>query len=120
MSRASRATARNVPIIGPSWPRLVVDSGRDAARGRRLAVIGSLFLVSDIGYSFLLAAFATILLQRGVALETVGLINLLATIYFARFLVGPLVDRFGHYRSWLIGTQVVLVLAFCTLSALDP
>ena len=60
-----------------------VDSRRDAARGRRLAVIGSLFLVSDIGYSFLLAAFATILLQRGVALETVGLINLLATIYFA-------------------------------------
>ncbi len=102
-----------------------VDSRRDAARGRRLAVIGSLFLVSDIGYSFLLAAFATILLQRGVALETVGLINLLATIYIARFLVGPLVDRFGwerfgHYRGWLIVTQLLLVLAFCALSVLDP
>jgi MFS family permease len=97
-----------------------IEAPRGSARGRRLAVVGSLFLVSDIGYSFLLAALATILLQRGVALETVGLINLLGTIYFARFLVGPLVDRFGHYRRWLISTQVVLVLAFCTLSVLDP
>jgi MFS family permease len=88
-------------------------------------VVGSLFLVADIGYSFLFAAFATILLQRGVELQTVGLINLLGTIYFARFLVGPLVDRFGsarigHYRGWLICTQVVLVLVFCALSVLDP
>jgi MFS family permease len=97
-----------------------VEAPREPARRRRLVVVGSLFLVADIGYSFLLAALATILLQRGVALETVGLINLLGTIYFARFLVGPLVDRFGRYRSWLISTQVVLVLAFCALSVLDP
>jgi hypothetical protein len=102
-----------------------VEAPREQARRRRLAVVGSLFLVADIGYSFLFAALATILLQRGVALETVGLINLLGTVYFARFLVGPLVDRFGsarlgHYRGWLISTQVVLVLAFCALSSLDP
>ena len=32
-----------------------IEAPRGSARGRRLAVVGALFLVSDIGYSFLLA-----------------------------------------------------------------
>ncbi|MEV5898151.1 MFS transporter [Nonomuraea fuscirosea] len=92
---------------------------------RRLMVIGSLYLVSDIGYSFFFAALGTILLGRGMPLQSVALINLLGVIYFGRFLVGPIVDRygharFGHYRGWLIGTQLALILALLGLAALDP
>ncbi|WP_188196564.1 MFS transporter [Nonomuraea sp. SYSU D8015] len=92
---------------------------------RRLTVIGSLFLVSDIGYSFFFAALGTILLGKGVSLQDVALINLLGVIYFGRFLVGPVVDRYGvagwgHYRSWLIGTQLALIVCLLALATLDP
>ncbi|WP_431930069.1 MFS transporter [Nonomuraea jabiensis] len=91
----------------------------------RLTVIGSLFLVSDIGYSFFFAALGTILLGKGVSLQSVALINLLGVIYFARFLIGPVVDRygaarFGHYRGWLIGTQLALIASLLVLAVLDP
>lgn len=103
-------------------------SGIDAgglSRSRRMAVIASLYLVTDIGYSFLFLAVTTILLERGVDLGTVALLNLLGTFYFARFLVSPVVDRFGwgrhgHYRTWLAGTQVLLVLALVALAGIDP
>jgi MFS family permease len=92
---------------------------------RPLVVIGSLFLVSDIGYSFFFAGLGTILLGRGVSLQSVALINLLGVIYFARFLIGPVVDRygparFGHYRGWLVGTQLAMVGALLVLALLDP
>ncbi|MEW9551967.1 MFS transporter [Nonomuraea sp. NPDC050783] len=94
-------------------------------RRHRLTVIGSLFLVADIGYSFLLVALGTILLGEGIPLRSVALIQLLGVIYFGRFLVGPVIDRYGvarwgHYRGWLIGTQLVLIACFLALATLDP
>ncbi|WP_030228382.1 MFS transporter [Actinoalloteichus caeruleus] len=94
-------------------------------RAHRLGVITALFLVADIGYSFFFGALGTILLGRGVSLGTVALINLLGVVYFSRFLIGPVIDRFGsvrfgHYRTWLLSTQVVLVLLLVVLAGLDP
>jgi predicted MFS family arabinose efflux permease len=94
-------------------------------RRHRLTVIGSLFLVSDIGYSFFFAALGTILLGEGTSLQNVALINLLGVIYFGRFLIGPVVDRYGlakwgHYRGWLIGTQLALIACLLALATLDP
>ncbi|RJO70074.1 MFS transporter [Nocardia panacis] len=91
----------------------------------RLAVISSLYLVSDIGYSFFFGALGTILLGRGVSLGTVGMINLLGIVYFSRFLIAPIVDRYGsasygHYRGWLMCTQVALILTLLALTTVDP
>jgi MFS family permease len=103
-----------------------VPAGPDLPRRRRLLVIGSLSLVSNIGYTFLFLTVGTILLGRGVALGTVALVNLLGGIYFGRFLIAPVVDRFtlasrlGHYRGWLVPTQVVLIGLLVGLSAVDP
>lgn len=83
-------------------------------------MITALHLVSDIGYSFLLGALVTILLGRGVPPAQAALISLIGTLYFARFLVGPIVDKAGRYRVWLVVTQVVLVVLFVGLSRLDP
>jgi hypothetical protein len=95
------------------------------SRWRRLVVIAALYLVADIGYSFFFGALTTILLSGGVSLEQVALVNLLGLLYVGRFLVGPLVDRvslgrLGHYRGWLLTTQLVLVLVWLTLVPLDP
>jgi MFS family permease len=90
------------------------------SRRRRFTVIAALYLVADIGHSFLLGALSTILVQRGVGLDRLALINLLGLLYFGRFLVGPVIDRLGHYRRWLVGTQVPLVAVWLAMVPLDP
>jgi MFS family permease len=95
------------------------------SRRQRFTVIAALYLVADIGHSFLFGALTTILVQRGLRLDQLALINLLGLLYFGRFLVGPVVDRFGvarfgHYRGWLVITQLVLVLVWLALVPLDP
>lgn len=95
------------------------------SRGRRLTVIAALYLVADIGYSFFFGALNTILLQGGVPLGELALINLLGLLYVGRFLIGPLVDRvglgrLGRYRGWLMITQAVLVLVWLAMAPLDP
>ncbi|RZQ60112.1 MFS transporter [Amycolatopsis suaedae] len=89
-------------------------------RPQRMALVGALYLVSNIGYSFLFMTLGTILLGRGVPLGTVAAINLLGMVYFGRFLMAPVVDRTGHYRRWLIGTQLALVATLVTIAWLDP
>ncbi|MCP2256388.1 Na+/melibiose symporter [Streptoalloteichus tenebrarius] len=123
MGRTDETSRRTAPQGRAPAPS--EDGAAPLSRRQRMLVIASLYLVSDIGYSFFFGALGTILLARGVSLGTVALINLLTMVYFGRFLVGPLVDRFGssrhgHYRSWLILTQVVLVLILVALAAVDP
>jgi hypothetical protein len=91
-----------------------------AARVRRFVVIASLYLVSDIGYSFFFGALNTILLQGGVPFERLALINLLGVLHFGRFVLGPLVDRIGRYRGWLMVTQLLLVIVWLAMAPLDP
>ncbi|WP_424186632.1 MFS transporter [Actinokineospora sp. G85] len=95
------------------------------SRAGRLTTIGALSLVSDIGYSFFFAGLGTLLLDRGTSVQDLALINLLGILYFCRFVVGPVVDqhgfaRLGHYRGWLICTQVVLVVVLLALATVDP
>jgi MFS family permease len=90
------------------------------SRRRRFTVLAALYLVADIGHSFLLGALTMILVQRGVGLEQLALVNLLGLLYFGRFLVGPVIDRLGHYRRWLVGTQVPLVAVWLAMVPLDP
>ncbi|MFC7621478.1 MFS transporter [Microlunatus sp. GCM10028923] len=102
------------PVAVPTPPAVM------PSRARRFAVIASLYLVSDIGYAFFFGALTTILLQRGVPLSQLALINLLGLLYFGRFLLGPLIDRLGRYRGWLMITQAALVLVWLALVPLDP
>ncbi len=107
---------------------LVVGEGRgwfSARRNSGPVEIGLLYLVTNIGYSFFFLAFGTILLEGGVPLGTVALVNLLGVLYAARFLLAPVVDRygwarFGHYRGWLVCTQLGLLVALAGLAPLDP
>lgn len=103
------------PVAAPTPPPPVRSS-----RARRLTVIASLYLVSDIGYSFFFGALITILLQRGIPLGQLALINLIGLLYFGRFLLGPLIDRLGRYRGWLMITQVALVGVWLAMVPLDP
>jgi hypothetical protein len=95
------------------------------SRAQRLSLLSSLYLVTNIGFSFFFLTLSTILLNRGLALAAVAAVNLLGIIYFAKFLAAPLVDRWGiarigHYRGWLLGTQLALITTMGALALLDP
>lgn len=99
----------------------------DSATGRaiRLSVLGALYSVSNIGFAFFFLTLGTILLGSGASLTMVAFVELLGTVYFGRVLVAPLVDRFGsvrfgHYRSWLVVTQLALIATLAGSSAIDP
>ncbi|HEX2314580.1 MAG TPA: MFS transporter [Thermomonospora sp.] len=100
--------------------RLSRPAARPRAAAGRLLVIGALYLVSNIGYSFFVLTVGTILLERDVPMGTVAVVNLLGGVYFGRFLLAPVLDRFGTYRAWLVSTQVGLVGVLVAVAALDP
>lgn len=79
-----------------------------------------MYLVASIGYSFFFMTLGTVLLGRGVPLGTIAVINLLGTVYFARFLVAPVVDRYGTHRRWIALTQLGLVATLVAISTVDP
>jgi hypothetical protein len=91
------------------------------ARYRLLAVVyGSQFLP----LAFFLYGLTAVLRQRGVALERIALLQLVALVWVAKFAWAPLVDRYGwgrlgHYRGWLLIVQVLLVGSVLALIPLD-
>ena len=63
--------------------------------------------------------------REGVDLSTIGLMGLVALPYSFNFFMGPLLDyytpfKLGRRRSWLIITQVGLVLSIFSLGFCDP
>ncbi|UAK30728.1 MFS transporter [Nocardia asteroides] len=94
-------------------------------RLRRYSLIVSLYLVSDIAFSFLFGALTTILLSLGHPKKLVALAPLFGVVYVLRFIAGPIIDR-GHpsrkgpYRSWLWATRAALAASLAALSVVDP
>jgi predicted MFS family arabinose efflux permease len=83
-------------------------------------VYGSQF----IPLAFFLYGLPAVLRERGVALERIALFQLLALVWVVKFTWAPLVDRYGsqrlgHYRSWLLVVQVLLVGVILLLVPLD-
>ena len=63
--------------------------------------------------------------DAGVDLGTIGLFALVGLPYTLKFVWAPLLDRFtlsalGRRRSWLLTTQVLLLMAIASLGMVDP
>lgn len=63
--------------------------------------------------------------REGVELSTIGLMGLVALPYSLNFLLGPVLDRYsplklGRRRSWLLITQIGLVLSIFSLGFCEP
>lgn len=96
-----------------------------APNQRHLLVLGSLYLVQDIGYSFFFVTYAAILRAQGTSLNTLALTNIVGVVWALKFLWAPWVDRFGshrwgHYRGWLLGTQLLMLALLGGLALVDP
>ncbi|WP_158842793.1 hypothetical protein [Saccharothrix deserti] len=93
---------------------------------RHYRLLAGLYVGQWLAPSFLgSGGLLTILYDRGVSLEQLGVFQALILVGLAKVLWSPLVDRFGstrfgHYRSWLLVAQPAMVLAVLVLLPLDP
>ncbi|EDX83804.1 transporter, major facilitator family [Synechococcus sp. PCC 7335] len=74
--------------------------------------------------AFFFRALPIFLRQQGASLQVIGLMGLLTLPWILKFLWAPLVDRYGsrrwgHYKSWIIGTQILLALTLVACASLD-
>ncbi len=75
---------------------------------------------------FILVSLLPIWLRTGgIDLKTIGLFSLLMFPYNWKFLWSPLCDRFsvrtfGRRRTWMLGTQILLLVLCLTLSFCNP
>ncbi|NJN61046.1 MAG: MFS transporter [Coleofasciculaceae cyanobacterium RL_1_1] len=93
----------------------------------KFLLLTSLYTSQFIPSAFFFQALPIILRQRGASLEMIGLIGFLTLPWMLKFLWAPLIDRYGwwrwgHYKSWIIVLQSLLVLTLIvcgTLSELE-
>src|SRR3712207_5602173 len=92
--------------------------------GPRYRLLAAVYGSQFIPLAFCLFALAAILRQRGASLQLIAIGQLAALAWVVKFAWAPLVDRFGsrrlgHYRGWLIATQLAMVLGLLALIPLD-
>lgn len=85
----------------------------------------SLYTTQYIGIGFLTIALVIILRKEGMPLDKIGLIPLMATPVALKFLWAPVVDKYlkgkkGHYRTWLLGAQFLMMAALFAIAFRDP
>ncbi|MFV0535711.1 MAG: MFS transporter [Cumulibacter sp.] len=95
------------------------------SRGFRMSLIAALYCTQNLSLGMFTYAFLTIAQNEGVSLATIGAASGLSTMLVLKFLWAPLVDRYGsarlgHYRGWLLGSQLLLVIGCATLALFDP
>ncbi|MEM9098201.1 MAG: MFS transporter [Pseudomonadota bacterium] len=87
--------------------------------------IGGLTLSLTALVQFLSQGTALFLREAGQPSEVISLVFLASLPWIMRFLWAPLIDRhgsarFGHFRSWIAATQIVIVVLFAGLLLTDP
>jgi RhtX/FptX family siderophore transporter len=92
--------------------------------GKKLLLLGSLYLAQGLPYGFFTQALPTLLREQGMALPLIGLTHLLGLPWALKFAWAPLVDgvrapRFGRRRAVIVPLQLAscAVLAALALAA---
>jgi MFS family permease len=103
---------------------MTVGAGRPATSGSRYRLLALLYGSQFVPLAFVLYAMTAVLRQRGVPLEQIGILRLVALVWVVKFAWAPVVDRlrsrrWGHYRAWLLATQVLMVAGVLALVPLD-
>ena len=88
---------------------------------RLYVLLFSLYWAQGLPVGFMTHALPVILRSQGVSLAHIGGFGLLMLPWSIKILWAPLVDRLGsakigHYRSWILPTQIFSVLILVTLS----
>lgn len=90
--------------------------------GLPMTLISTLFLlyvVQGIWGGLIALALPTILRDRGLGTQSIGLIYLCLLPWVCKFLWASLVDRYGERRQWMLSIQCAYALGFGALAWID-
>ncbi len=96
---------------------------------REMLSIASLGYGSGVPFSLIFITYTFQLAEKGINLRDIGLFGLAGLPFAVKFLWSPLVDGFkipilhdllGQRRSWLVISQVLLIVLICKLGFVDP
>ena len=95
---------------------------------KKMLVMLSLGFSSGLPYIILIATSSAWLKDSDVSLTYIGFFAWLTFAYVFKFLWAPLVDRFsipifkryGHRKSWILTTQIIITFSIFILSLLNP
>ena len=101
---------------------------RLALASRKAGIMLALGFSSGLPYALLLGTLNAWLGDAHVAMATIGVLAWIGLAYSFKFLWSPLVDRInlpligvlGRRKGWILGCQIVLVLALVGLALTDP
>ncbi|MEM7802583.1 MAG: MFS transporter [Chloroflexota bacterium] len=90
----------------------------------KFRLLGGLYVTQALGLAFVITAVPASMRQGGATLEEISVIYVLGLIWVLKFLWAPFVDRYGskkhgHYRSWLIVLQSLLIVLLVAVSFFD-
>lgn len=82
---------------------------------RKMLLLAGLYISQTLGVGFVTTAVPVILRQSGAGLDTISWIFVLGMCWSIKFLWAPFIDRYGsvkhgHYRSWIIALQSLMIL----------
>jgi PAT family beta-lactamase induction signal transducer AmpG len=92
---------------------------------RRLMVIVLLGFASGLPIALVTSTLSAWYTQAGISLVAIGCLTLVGQPYVYKFLWAPLIDRYdplglGRRRSWMLLSQIALMLFLILMSLLDP
>ena len=71
----------------------------------RLGTLAVLYVTQYLGIGFITVGLTAILRDGGTSLDTLAVLNVVGLIWPIKFLWAPVIDRYGHLRSWLFVLQ---------------
>lgn len=91
---------------------------------RKMILLAGLYITQFLGLGFIVTAVPAIMRKAGAGLDDIAWVYGLGLIWALKFLWSPLVDRFGsqrygHYRSWLVILQSLLIVSLVVASFFD-
>lgn len=86
--------------------------------------LASLYVSACLPLGFLFIALVAIMRQQGTPLEQLSIVYSAGIFWALKFLWAPLIDKWrfgflGHYRGWLIITQLITISVLLVMSKLD-
>lgn len=81
---------------------------------QKAVLLSGLYTSQTLGLAFVTTSVPVILRQSGAGLDKISLIFVLGFCWSLKFLWAPFIDRYGsrkygHYRSWIIALQILMI-----------
>ena len=92
---------------------------RRPAPAYTLGLLTGLYVAQGLPYGFFTQALPVLMREAGHSLKAISLTSLLFLPWMLKFLWGPLVDRVGRPRAWLIPLQLGTALGAAALTLVD-